>query len=81
MMIYRPPYTSDGRMLLRLPNKYQHNIVVTLNPVERAVYNYIVNYLVVKHLIGIYAALTRLRQGTYHFQLWMFYNTDMITLI
>jgi hypothetical protein len=79
-MIYRPPCTSDGRMLLRLPNKYRHDIVVTLNSVERAVYNYILNYLVAKHLIGIYAALTRLRQGMYHFQLCMLYNTDMFIL-
>ena len=68
-MQYRPPYTSDGRMLLRLPDKYRHNIVVTLNSVERAVYDYILKYLVANHLIGIYAALTRLRQGTYHFRL------------
>lgn len=78
--MYRPPYTSDGRMLLKLPNKYRHDIVVTLNSVERAVYDYILKHLVVKHLIGIYAALIRFRQGTYHFQLWMLHFTDTITL-
>lgn len=62
VMQYRPPCTSDGRMLLRLPSKYRHDIVVTLNSVERAVYNYIIEYLLPKSLIGIYAALIRARQ-------------------
>lgn len=69
LMMYRPPYTSDGRMLLKLPNKYRHDIVVTLNSVERAVYDYILKHLVVKHLIGIYAALIRFRQVCSQIQL------------
>ncbi|EDQ99001.1 uncharacterized protein LACBIDRAFT_317779 [Laccaria bicolor S238N-H82] len=51
VMKYRPPYTSDGRMLLRPHNKYWHDIVVTLNSVKHTNYNHVLEYLVVKHWI------------------------------